>query len=197
MTATAAAIPPKARDADPDPYRLRRYPSRLVERVTLRDGRSVLVRPILPQDADLEQNFFAQLAPQTRQRRFHFGVNLLPPEVVRGFAEIDYHTHLALVAEAVDSDEQPMLVADARYVVRAGSDSAEFAIVVADAWQRVGLGRDLMQRLAGQARRDGVRVLLGDVLTHNQPMLTLARALGARVVPHRHEASLQQARWVL
>jgi len=186
-----------AREVRPAPYHLRHYPSHLIDRVTLRDGRSVLLRPILPQDADLEQTFFAQLAPQTRQRRFHFGVNLLPPDVVRGFAEIDYRSHVALVAEATAIDAEPKLVADARYVVRDGADSAEFAIVVADAWQGAGLGRELMQRLADQARHNGVRMLLGDVLTHNQPMLTLARSLGARIVPHRQEASLQQARWVL
>jgi acetyltransferase len=180
------------------PYRIHRYPSALIDRIVLGDGRTVTVRPVLPQDAQAEQVFVASLSPSTRRRRFHLAVNALPESLLRKFTEIDYRTHVALVAEATgDIDDEPVLVADARYVVRDDASAADFAVVVADQWQGVGLGQELMRRLARHARRHGITHLLGDVQTGNEPMLALARKLGGQVAPALGEASLLRARFVL
>ncbi len=56
--------------------------------------------------------------------------------------------------------------------------SAEFAVVVADAWQGRGLGHALMRMLVGCARRRGFRRLVGNVLAANAPMLALVARLG-------------------
>ena len=51
------------------------------------------------------------------------------------------------------------------------NEDAEFSIVVADAWQRCGLGIKLMQNLINAAKQAGV-VRLNDVtLSTNLPML--------------------------
>ena len=92
--------------------------------------------------------------------------------------EIDQHHHVAFAARAAGS---PTIVADARYVMRADSDDAEFAVAVADAWQGAGLGRELLVRLAAHARTHGVRRLFGDVLWGNNAMIGLARELGAQL----------------
>jgi GNAT superfamily N-acetyltransferase len=51
---------------------------------------------------------------------------------------------------------------------------------VEDEFQRVGLGTELLRRLAEAARRKGVRVLEGSSLPDNIPMLRLAQRQGAR-----------------
>lgn len=79
-------------------YRIARYPVALIDRLHLADGRSVLVRPVLPQDAGALQEFVRRLSLASRYRRFHMGVRELPPAVLRAFTEVDYATHLGLVA---------------------------------------------------------------------------------------------------
>ncbi len=155
--------------------------------VTLANGRSLRVRPVDPQDAGAEQSFVAGLSPTARFRRFHFGLNELPPALLRSFVSADQHTHVALVAETVDDLR---IVADARYVLDDATGTGEFAIAVADEWQGLGLGSRLMQRLLAQARRAGLARLCGDVLSDNEPMLALMRRLEARLAPDPEDASL-------
>jgi acetyltransferase len=166
----------------PGPYRIHRYPSALIDRVVLDDGRSVTVRPVLPQDVDAEQAFVGALTPLSRRRRFHLGVAALPDDLLRRFTEVDFRSHVALVAEARRRDDEPVLVADARYVVLDDRAAAEFAVVIADAWQGVGLGRELLRRLARHALRDRIRTFEGEVLADNAPMLALVASLGGRVI---------------
>ena len=91
--------------------------------------------------------------------------------------------HVGFVAEAHDGavDQPATLVAEARYVRNADSESAEFALVVADNWRRIGLGTTLTRILAQRARFTGVRRLWGDVLEDNKAMRGLAHSLGARL----------------
>jgi acetyltransferase len=162
-----------------------RYPSALIDRLHLADGREVVVRPVLAFDAEAAQDFVRALSPATRLRRFHFGLRELPPSLLRAMTEVDHDDHVAIVAEAFDDDDMPRIVAEARYV-RGPRDApcheAEFAIAVADDWQGVGLGRELMQRLARHAARRGVRRLVGDVLPGNRAMFGVAAALGGALV---------------
>jgi GNAT superfamily N-acetyltransferase len=171
------------------PYRIHRYPSLLIDRVSLADGRVVTLRPVLPQDADAEQTFVSALSPQSRRRRFHGAINELPETVLEAMTAIDYQQQLALVAEAVGDDGEARLVADARYVVTEPGH-ADFAIAVADDWQGLGLGRTLLQRLAREACRQGVVRLQGTVLASNGPMLTLMRGWGAWLRADPEDADL-------
>jgi acetyltransferase len=171
------------------PYRIHRYPSLLIDRISLADGRMVTLRPVLPQDAGAEQTFIGALSPQSRRRRFHGAVNELPERMLEAMTAIDYEQQLALVAEAADGDGEARLVADARYVVTAPGQ-ADFAIAVADDWQHVGLGRTLLQRLGRQACRQGIGRLQGTVLASNGPMLGLMQRWGASFRADPDDANL-------
>lgn len=181
----------------PGPYRIHRYPSAMIDRLALRDGRSVTVRPILPQDADAEQAFVSTMSPTSRYRRFHFGMSELPEWMLQAFTQIDYRTHFALIAEANDEVEQRALVADARYVVSEDGSTAEFAIAVADDWQGLGLGHELMKLLLRHARRAGLTRLTGDVLINNEAMLALMQRLDADITPDLKDESLVQVHFFL
>ena len=124
-------------------------------------------------------------------RRFHFGLRNLPEQLLREMTEIDQWQHVALVARPETADRT--IVADARYVRSADTDEAEFAVMVADAWQGAGLGRELLQRLGRHARASGVRLLYGDVLWGNEPMLGLVRGLGGTLARHPTDATLVRA----
>lgn len=195
-----AAIGPLAAIGPPPRYSIARYPTALIDRLPLADGRVVTVRPVLPQDAELAQRFVAALSPETRYRRFQMGVGALPPALLRHFTEIDYAGHLALLAAVVDEDGDELQVADVRYVVDAGSagpaaSDADFALVVADGWQGVGLGTELVRRTMRAARARGLARLHGEVLASNAPMLGLLGRFGARLRSRVDDARLVDA-WI-
>ncbi|KWR90770.1 GNAT family N-acetyltransferase [Cupriavidus sp. IDO] len=83
---------------------------------------------------------------------------------------------VALVVMARHGDEEAV-IANGQYVVT-GDRVAEFAVVVADAWQGQGLGRRLINKLQQLARSAGLRLMRGDVLSENRRMLAILRDCG-------------------
>jgi acetyltransferase len=163
-----------------------RYPFEMVESHRLKGGRLVLVRPIHPQDETLVQSFVRGLSPRSRYFRFHNAIRELDPRMLHAATHVDYRRHLALIAEWFDGDTEVEIGA-ARYFVRKDSATAEFAIAVADAWQRQGLARHLLERLIAIAERRGLERFEGEVLEENQGMIGLALDLGFEVHEHSSE----------
>jgi drug/metabolite transporter (DMT)-like permease/RimJ/RimL family protein N-acetyltransferase len=149
----------------------------------LRDGRQVLIRPIRPEDLDALRRFFAALSPTTRRLRFHAQMKGVPERLLREFTEPGQREHVGFIAEAVGpaADISPALVAEARYIRCPGSDAAEFAIVVADGWRRIGLGSSLARSLLHHARTAGVQRLCGEALAENEVLQRFMRSLGATI----------------
>lgn len=143
----------------------------------------IVIRPLRLQDAAAFRSFVENLSPASRYERFQYVVKEVSPALLRLLVAGDPRSHVALVA--LHRDE---VVGEARYV-RAG-EGAEFAIAVADAWRRRGVGRRLLQELLGHARGDGLRRLDGEVLAWNQSMLGFVEQAGFRVRPHPEDARL-------
>ena len=115
-------------------YQIHHYPAELIDVVHLDGGKRVVVRPVLPQDADLTGAFFRDLSAPSRYERFMTSMREVPADLMRRFTEIDYADHLALVAE-VFVDGRETVIAEARYVRGSDPTVAEFAVSVAEAWQ--------------------------------------------------------------
>jgi acetyltransferase len=164
-------------------YRIETYPTRLIDVWSLADGRRVTLRPVLPQDAELEQALVRSLSPASRYQRFFAPIRELPADWLQRMTQVDYHRHQALIVESF-SGEQAIAVAEARFVVDESGQQGEFAVVVADDWQRLGLARRLLESLMRSAAEEGLQRLVGDVLATNRAMLALARGLGFRALPH-------------
>lgn len=165
-------------------------PTELIDVWTLGGGARVVVRPVLPQDAELEQALVRGLSPASRYQRFLAPVRELPQAWLARLTQIDYRRHVALIAETFDGGRAEP-VAEARYVVdEADSDQAEFAIVVADAWRRHGIARRLLAMLGCHAQGAGLRRLVGETLADNRAMLSLAHSLGYRAGPQPGDARL-------
>ena len=154
------------------------YPAHFVRSVTLDDGRVIRVRPIRPEDADIEQRFVRGLSEETRYFRFMRMLSELTPEMLVRFTQIDYDREMALIALAQDTQGREVEVGVTRYSLAPDGECAEFALVVADEWQGHGVGSQLLQLLIDYARQRGVRRLFGEVLTRNTPMRELAARLG-------------------
>ena len=148
------------------------YPAALESDVVLRDGTRVAIRPHGPDDAEREIRFVDGLSEQSRYQRFMQHLPHLTPTMLARFTHPDYVRELALVA--LFNGE---FIAVGRYAPNA-DDTAEFALVVADAWQAKGLGRILLTKLRDEARKTGYLALYGNILAANSDMLDLARSLG-------------------
>src|SRR4051812_33619608 len=137
----------------------------------LADGRQVWIRPIEPDDADSLQRGLQALSAETVQRRFLGAKPHLSAAELRYFTEVDGVDHIALVAISVRTGR---LVAVAR-CVRLPEDPqmADWAIVVADPLQRLGLGTALMRGLAEEARAHGIHRVTGTVAGDNRAVLRL------------------------
>ncbi|MEP7183344.1 MAG: GNAT family N-acetyltransferase [Betaproteobacteria bacterium] len=169
------------------------YPIELSEDVALRDGTHLHLRPIMPEDAELERAFVNGLSEQTRYFRFFYRLHELTPAMLARFTQVDYDRELALVA--VDGVDNPMFVGVARYITNPDQESAEFAVVVADAWQNRGVARALMEKLIGCARARGLARLEGTVLRNNPNMLRFTQGLG--FVVHDDPDEPEQVKMVL
>ena len=172
------------------------YPSHLSTRWQLPDGTNITIRPIRPEDAEMEQAFIRNLSPESRFSRFMNMLQELTPTMLARFTQIDYDREMALIATTNESNKEVELGV-ARYAINPDGDSCEFALVVADAWQGRGIGARLMGCLMGAARARGLRIMQGDVLANNTSMLKLLDMLGFSVETLEDDRTVKRAAKIL
>jgi acetyltransferase len=143
----------------------------------------VVIRPLRAHDAAAFRAFVEGLSPASRYERFQYVVKEVSPSLLRLLVEGDPRTHVALAAF-----QGGKVVGEARFV-REG-EGAEFAIAVADAWRRRGVGRRLFDALLARARAEGLKRLDGEVLAWNQAMLGFVEQQGFRVRFHPEDERL-------
>ena len=118
------------------------YPSLHESKLQLGDGTDITIRPIRPEDADMEQNFIRELSDEAKYFRFMSSVQELTPEMLVRFTQIDYHYEMALIAVRGAPGEEDV-IAVGRYLYDQSDDSAEVAFTVRDDWQNKGLGKTI------------------------------------------------------
>lgn len=129
----------------------------------------VLIRALGPQDAARVQDFVRGLSPRSRRERYFSAIRELTPRQLERIMRVLDPRDVSLAA-----------FEGAALIGLAECARGEIAVVVADAWQGAGLGRELMQRLLEHARRTSLPVLHGLVRGGNRTMLRLAASFGFR-----------------
>jgi RimJ/RimL family protein N-acetyltransferase len=146
----------------------------------LPNGATVLVRPIRADDKRMLSDGLRRLSDDSVHRRFLSPKRSFSAGELRYLTEVDGRDHVALVAEA-PSDPVRQIIAVARFVrLHDDPEAAEVAIVVADNWQRRGLGSLVAGRLADEARRLGIRRFTATMAADNKP----AHRLMAKLTSH-------------
>lgn len=166
------------------------YPAHLDKHIVLSSGVTCNVRPIRPEDAEIEKAFVAALSNTAKRYRFMNTFRELPPEMLARFTQIDYDREMALIA-VISWNGAEKEIGVARYVMNMDGESCEFAITVADQWQGKGVAQALMDELMDYARYRGLRIMHGEVLAENQKMLSLARKLGFEVGTPKDDHTLK------
>jgi protein lysine acetyltransferase len=147
--------------------------------VTLVDGTRLLLRPIVPTDADALREAFDRLSPLSRYRRFFTPVTHLTDAMVATLTEVDYVDRFAWVAFACEA-ERTHLVGVARYIRLEDPATAEVAVAVVDPYQGRGIGTLLLDALVLEALRSGIRTFHGSMLAENRPMRSVLQGAEAR-----------------
>ena len=143
--------------------------------ITLPNGVLIPIRPIQPDDVQALQRFHSCLSDQSIYLRFFGPMRELSEQKAKYFSHVDGEDRCALVA--LDPNEPQEIIAVARFDREAGTDKAEWALIIADSWQASGLGLGLTHQLLEVARDKGIRCLYGLVLPKNKRMLRLIRSL--------------------
>ncbi len=156
------------------------YPRQLESSVTLKDGAHVTIRPIKPDDEPQIREMFYSFSEQTVYLRYHGQLKSMPHNRLQVFCNVDYDTEMALVG-VVGSENNEEVVGVGRYLTDPGKRTAEMAFVVADEWQRKGLGTVFFRRLLEIGHKDGIQTFTADVLAENSGMLKIFHRSGLNV----------------
>jgi acetyl coenzyme A synthetase (ADP forming)-like protein len=149
----------------------------------LRDGTSVRIRAIRPDDKERLRAHFQGLGPESQRFRFLGAKKELTPADLRYFTELDFVRHVGLVVTRRRGTGEEF-IGVGRYICD-GDDpvrkAAEFALAVTDPWQGHGVGTLLLEHLARLASACGVQRFEADILVGNTRMLDVLASLGFRV----------------
>ena len=161
------------------------------EAVTLRDGATVTIRPIRPDDAPRLQALHARLSPETIYLRFLGTHPVLSNREAERLASVDYETRMAFVATREQKGEE-FVAGVARYAALGPErpDEAEAAVVVEDRYQHLGLGTRLLDWLLAYARTHGIRFFVAEINAENDRVLDFVRRSGLPTEKH-----LQSGTW--
>jgi acetate---CoA ligase (ADP-forming) len=150
----------------------------------LRDGGSIHLRAIRPDDKQRLLDLFHQLSARSVYFRFFRAKDRLTDEELRDFTELDFARNVALVA-TLQAGEMERIIGVGRYFGLGDAHEpctrAEVAFTVADEHQGRGIGTLLLERLAALARDNGITEFEAYVLGENNRMLEVFAASGFRV----------------
>jgi len=149
------------------------YPQHRIVDVGLRDGSTIRVRPVRPDDDQDLIELFARLSRESLMMRFH-GMRHVTRSDIRSFVDVDYRTKFSLVAETAAGSE-PRIIALGSYVT-IGPSRAEMAIVVDDPFHGKGVGSILLEHLSEAAVEAGIDTFEAEVLSANRAMLEVMHA---------------------
>lgn len=154
---------------------IRSVPSRREFNAVLKDGSTLRVRPVRPDDEVKLLQFLRGLSAGSRtQRFFSETTDQFLRESARIESQADFVRRVGLVATTGSPEE---LVGHAEFVAIDGG-RAEVAFTIADAYQGRGLGTILLAELAEIAAAAGIRVFEAYVLPANHLMVGMFRDSG-------------------
>ncbi len=166
------------------------YPDCLISSFEI-ENTQITLRPIRPEDAELEQAFMDDLSNQSKYSRFMGNIKELSPAMLVRFTQIDYDKEMAMVASYHD-EKHERIIGITRYIFNPDGETAEFAIVVADAWHHKGIGSKLLTSLINIAKNKGIKSIEGMVFSSNASMLELVRHHGFNI----YDSDDRTVKWV-
>ena len=164
---------------------IRPYPAHYETEWTTKQGLSVAIRPIRPEDEQLMVKFHETLSPESVYFRYFHIMGLehrVDHRVLVRSCFIDYNREMTLIALHTDpSALETSIMGVVRLIRLHGSDEAEFAVAVSDAFHGQGLGSMLLRKVLDVAKAEGIPCVVGNILPENRTMIEVCKRVGFEV----------------
>jgi acetyltransferase len=161
---------------------IRPYPTQYVADWKLKNGTSITIRPIRPEDEPLIVKFHETLSEESVYYRYFSQLKLdqrIAHERLTRICFNDYDREIALVAEHKDpKNGKPEIRGVARLSKARGANEAEFAIIISDRWQGLGMGTELLRRLVQIGRDEKLERITANILSENHAMHRVSKKVG-------------------
>jgi acetyltransferase len=161
---------------------IRPYPTQYLKPIRLRDRTAATLRPIRPEDEPLLVKFHQSLSEESVYYRYFSALQLPQRTAHERLIRIcfnDYDREIALVLDhKKPKTGEHEILAVGRLSKNHGTNEAEFALVVSDAWQNRGAGTELLRNLIQVGRNEKLDRIIGFILSENRAMQHLCRSLG-------------------
>jgi len=158
---------------------IRPYPMEYVKRINLKDGSDIVFRPIKPEDEPLMIKFHQQLSEQSVYSRYFSYMHMdsrIDHNRLSRVCFADYERNMILVAETEEPEKN--IVGVGRLIRIGGSHDAEFAIMIADKFHRLGMGAALLSYLIEIGKNEEMANIIGYLLDENTSMISLCESIG-------------------
>jgi acetyltransferase len=152
------------------------YPKKYETSWRLRDGRSVLLRPIKPEDEPLWLEMFQNFSEQSIRYRFFQIIKDTPHEVRVRYSNIDYDREIGIVAEL--KEERRQILGVVRLIIEPDGKKGEIAFIVADPWQGLGLGTKMVDHMIEICKDKKLETIYSFMLPDNHRAIRLLRKMG-------------------
>ncbi|MBW2967774.1 GNAT family N-acetyltransferase, partial [Candidatus Woesearchaeota archaeon] len=153
------------------------YPEDYRSEFRTNDGLKVVLRPIEPDDFDLENEMFSYFSKETQRLRFFTYLNEVTPEMIKRYTDVDHDVEVGIMGE-IDEGGKKRMVGVVRLISERGRDDGEFAIVVADPWQGRGIGSRFMDYIIAIAQKRGLHKIYTFILPDNFRMKAMLMRRG-------------------
>jgi acetyltransferase len=161
---------------------IRAYPTKYVAPWTMKDGGSITIRPIRPEDEPAMVKFHETLSERSVYLRYFHLMNLeqrTQHERLTRICFIDYDREMALVAERRNPETgENEILGVGRMSKIHGTKEGEVAVLISDKWHGRGLGKELLQRLLIVGANEGLTKLTADILPDNRDVMRICEKLG-------------------
>jgi len=156
------------------------YPKKYETLWKLRDGRTVLLRPIKPEDEPLWLEMFQNFSEESIRYRFFQIIKDTPHEVRVRYCNIDYDREIAIVAE-LNEEGRRKILGVVRLSIEPNGKAGEIAFIVADPWQGLGLGTKMVDYMIEICKDRGLETIYGIMLPDNHRAISLMKKMGFNI----------------
>ncbi|MCX6284071.1 MAG: GNAT family N-acetyltransferase, partial [Bacteroidetes bacterium] len=156
------------------------YPEKYVRKVTLGNGKEVLLRPIKPEDEPLWLEMIGNCSRESLYSRFRYFFQWQSHEVATRYCYIDYDREIAIVAE-IQEDNKRKLVGVGRLIADPDHETVEYAILIIDAYQKKDLGNIITDFCIEIAKKWNLKKIVAQTTTDNKRMISVFRKRGFSV----------------
>jgi acetyltransferase len=147
------------------------YPTEYITEFVMKGGNTAILRPIKPEDEEMEEEMFTKFSERTQKFRFFQLIKDISHEQLVRYTQIDYDREMAIIAE-VTEDDKKMMAGVVRLISDQYNEMAEFAIVIADPWHGQGLGNKFTDYMLDIAKNRGIKKVYANAMAENNIMVS-------------------------